>query len=195
MPFGGYFVVGSRLCYERFFPRVFRTPSILKHQNQARRAEKNFLGDYPPLSQGLDDRHPSPPLIWRSGSATGLCHVKSYCHSNNLSYTLGMISNCPIPPKTSFTYIFRVNDKPGTYFYHGHLGGIRAAGLYGVLIIDPAPGVSEQWSYDGEHTLLLSDWYHAIQHELSIGLLEEEFRWAGIRLQFLTTLVLLLIGL
>ena len=153
MPFGGYFVVGSRLCYERFFPRVFRTPSILKHQK------------------------------------------KSYCHSNNLSYTLGMISNCPIPPKTSFTYIFRVNDKPGTYFYHGHLGGIRAAGLYGVLIIDPAPGVSEQWSYDGEHTLLLSDWYHAIQHELSIGLLEEEFRWAGMRAQFLTKLVLRLISL
>lgn len=105
-----------------------------------------------------------------------------------------MISNCPIPPKTSFTYIFRVNDNPGTYFYHGHLGGIRAAGLYGVLIIDPAPGVSEQWSYDGEHTLLLSDWYHAIQHELSIGLLEEEFRWAGMRAQ-LTKLVLLLISL
>ena len=103
-----------------------------------------------------------------------------------------MISSCPIPPKTSFTYIFRVNDKPGTYFYHGHLGGIRAAGLYGVLIIDPAPGVSEQWSYDGEHTLLLSDWYHAIQHELSIGLLEEEFRWAGMRAQFLTKLVFLL---
>ena len=106
-----------------------------------------------------------------------------------------MISNCPIPPKTSFTYIFRVNDKPGTYFYHGHLGGIRAAGLYGVLIIDPASGVSEQWSYDGEYTLLLSDWYHAIQHELSIGLLEEEFRWAGMRAQFLTKLVLLLISL
>ena len=106
-----------------------------------------------------------------------------------------MISNCPIPPKTSFTYIFRVNDKPGTYFYHGHLGGIRAAGLYGVLIIDPEPGVSEQWSYDGEQTLLLSDWYHAIQHELSIGLLEEEFRWAGMRAQFLTKLVLLLISL
>ena len=63
MPFGGYFVDGSRLCYERFFPRVFRTPSILKHQNQARRAEKNFLGDHPPLSQGLDDRHPSPPPL------------------------------------------------------------------------------------------------------------------------------------
>ena len=123
-----------------------------------------------------------------------LCHVKSNCKSNNLSSPLGMISNCPIPPKTSFTYIFRVNDKPGTYFYHGHLGGIRAAGLYGVLIIDPAPGVSKQWSYDGEHTLLLSDWYHAIQHELSIGLLEEEFRWAGMRAQ-LTKLVLLLISL
>ena len=124
-----------------------------------------------------------------------LRHVKRYGHSNNLSSTLGMISNCPIPPKTSFTYIFRVNDKPGTYFYHGHLGGIRAAGLYGVLIIDPEPGESEQWSYDGEHTLLLSDWYHAIQHELSIGLLQEEFRWAGMRAQFLTKLVLLLLSL
>ena len=93
----------------------------------------------------------------------------------------GMISNCPIPPKTSFTYIFRVNGEPGTYFYHGHLGGIRAAGLYGMVIIDPVSGTSEQWNYDGEHTLLLSDWYHAIQHELTIGLLEEEFRWTGTR--------------
>ena len=27
----------------------------------------------PPLSQGLDDRPPPPPLIWMSGSATALC--------------------------------------------------------------------------------------------------------------------------
>ena len=40
----------------------------------------------------------------------------------------GMISGCPIPPHSSFTYIFKANDVPGTYFYHGHLGGIRAAG-------------------------------------------------------------------
>ena len=93
----------------------------------------------------------------------------------------GLISNCPISPKTSFTYIFNANNDPGTYFYHGHLGGIRAAGLYGMLIIDPAPDKSEPWPYDGEHTLLLSDWYHAIQHELTIGLLEQVFRWSGER--------------
>ena len=40
----------------------------------------------------------------------------------------GMTNSCPIPPHSSFTYIFKANDAPGTYFYHGHLGGIRAAG-------------------------------------------------------------------
>ena len=43
-------------------------PPLFFDQNEARRAEKNFLGDRPPpLSQGLDDR--PPRLIWRSGSA------------------------------------------------------------------------------------------------------------------------------
>lgn len=41
---------------------------------------------------------------------------------------IGMISNCPIPPHSSFIYKFKANEAPGTYFYHGHLGGIRAAG-------------------------------------------------------------------
>ena len=39
-----------------------------------------------------------------------------------------MISGCLISPHTSFTYKFITNDVPGTYFYHGHLGGMRAAG-------------------------------------------------------------------
>ena len=92
---------------------------------------------------------------------------------------IGMISSCPIPPHTSYTHRFKVDSEPGTYFYHGHVGGIRAAGLYGMLIIDPVVGKSEEWSYDGEHILLLSDWYHAIQHEVVIGLLQESFRWSG----------------
>ncbi len=87
------------------------------------------------------------------------------------------VSNCPIPPKTSFTHRFRVNDAPGTYFYHGHSGGIQAAGLYGMFIIDPAVG--KQFDYAKEHSLLLSDWYHGSHTDLAVGLLEEKFRWSG----------------
>ena len=91
---------------------------------------------------------------------------------------IGMISSCPIAPKTSFTYRFRVNKEAGTYVYHGHIGGIRAAGLYGMLIIHPL-GSKKLQPYDEERSLLLSDWYHGSHLELAVGLLEENFRWAG----------------
>ena len=48
-------------------------PPLFFDQNEARRAEKNFLGDRPPpLSQGLDHRPPAlcegldPPLIFHN---------------------------------------------------------------------------------------------------------------------------------
>ena len=45
-------------------------PSLFFDKNEAWRAKKNCFGDRPPLSQGLDDWVPPPPLIWRSGSTT-----------------------------------------------------------------------------------------------------------------------------
>eukprot|EP00794_Sanderia_malayensis_P006294 gene6294-7016_t len=89
----------------------------------------------------------------------------------------GMISSCPTAPMTSFTYRFRVNNGAGTYFYHGHVGGISAEGLYGMVIIDPTVG--KPFTYDKEHSLLLSDWYHASHSEIAVGLLEANFRWSG----------------
>ena len=46
-----------------------RAPPLFFDQNEARRAEKKFVETGPRLSQDMDD--PSPPPIWRSGSATG----------------------------------------------------------------------------------------------------------------------------
>ena len=37
-------------------------PPLIFDQNEARRTEKIFLGDRPPLSQGLDEPPPPPPL-------------------------------------------------------------------------------------------------------------------------------------
>ncbi|KAK7857616.1 l-ascorbate oxidase [Quercus suber] len=88
------------------------------------------------------------------------------------------ISQCAINPGETYTYRFKV-DKPGTYFYHGHLGMQRSAGLYGSLIVDLAEGEKEPFYYDGELNLLLSDWWHKNTHDQEIGLFTNPFRWVG----------------
>uniref|UniRef100_A0A0D9WRC3 L-ascorbate oxidase n=1 Tax=Leersia perrieri TaxID=77586 RepID=A0A0D9WRC3_9ORYZ len=88
------------------------------------------------------------------------------------------ISQCAINPEETFTYRFVV-DKPGTYFYHGHYGMQRAAGLYGSLIVDVADGEEEPFKYDGELNLLLSDWYHESIYTQMVGLSSKPFRWIG----------------
>ncbi|KDP42892.1 hypothetical protein JCGZ_23834 [Jatropha curcas] len=88
------------------------------------------------------------------------------------------ISQCVINPGEKFTYRFTV-DRPGTYFYHGHYGMQRSAGLYGSLIVDVAEGEKEPFHYDDELNLLLSDWWHQSVHHQEVGLSSKPFRWIG----------------
>ncbi|URE49233.1 L-ascorbate oxidase [Musa troglodytarum] len=88
------------------------------------------------------------------------------------------ISQCAIDPEETFVYRFRV-EKAGTYFYHGHYGMQRAAGLYGSLIVDAADGEEEPFRYDGEFNLLLSDWYHQSIYDQMVGLSSNPLRWIG----------------
>ncbi|KAJ8638455.1 hypothetical protein MRB53_012722 [Persea americana] len=88
------------------------------------------------------------------------------------------ISQCAINPEETFVYRFKV-DRPGTYFYHGHYGMQRSAGLYGSLIVEVADGEKEPFHYDGELHMLLSDWWHEGIHEQSVGLSSIPFRWIG----------------
>ncbi|KAG2670565.1 hypothetical protein I3760_14G091800 [Carya illinoinensis] len=88
------------------------------------------------------------------------------------------ISQCAINSGETFHYRFKV-DRAGTYFYHGHLGMQRSAGLYGSLIVDVAEGEKEPFHYDGEFNLLLSDWWHKSVHEQEVGLSSNPFRWIG----------------
>jgi len=67
--------------------------------------------------------------------------------------------------------------QAGTYFYHGHYGMQRTAGLYGFLIVDLPKGKKEEFHYDGEINLLLSDWWHKSSHEQEVGLSSIPFRW------------------
>ncbi|KAI3936277.1 hypothetical protein MKX01_016309, partial [Papaver californicum] len=88
------------------------------------------------------------------------------------------ISQCAINPGDSFLYKFTV-DKAGTYFYHGHYGMQRSAGLYGSLNVDVADGEKEPFAYDDEITILLSDWWHQSVHKQEVGLSSKPFRWIG----------------
>ncbi|PWA60131.1 L-ascorbate oxidase [Artemisia annua] len=88
------------------------------------------------------------------------------------------ISQCAINPGETFNYTFKV-DKAGTYFYHGHYGMQRSAGLYGLLIVDVEEGKEEPFKYDGEFSLLLSDWWHKGVHEQEVGLSANPMTWIG----------------
>ncbi|MCJ1304803.1 hypothetical protein MMC08_007616 [Hypocenomyce scalaris] len=72
------------------------------------------------------------------------------------------VSQCPIPPGSSFKYNFTI-DQPGTYWYHSHDSGQYPDGLRGPLIIhDP----DFPYQYDEELVLTLSDWYHGQMPDL-----------------------------
>jgi len=84
-------------------------------------------------------------------------------------------TQCPIGPGQNYTYSFTV-DRPGTYWWHSH-DGLQKGSLYGALIVrskEPEP-----FSVDGEHIMLLNDWWHASQIDQIAGLLSIPFRWVG----------------
>ncbi|EPS97022.1 hypothetical protein FOMPIDRAFT_160144 [Fomitopsis schrenkii] len=69
------------------------------------------------------------------------------------------LSQCGIPPGESFTYVVPINSSGqyGTFWAHAHSNGQYTDGLRTPLIIHPP---NETYSYDGEYTISLGDWYH-----------------------------------
>ena len=57
-------------------------PPLFSDQTEARRADKIFFVDHPPLSKGLDDRPPPPPPL-SQGLDPALLRVHSLYFSNN----------------------------------------------------------------------------------------------------------------
>ncbi|CAN6169637.1 unnamed protein product [Urochloa humidicola] len=140
---------------------------------------------------GINGQFPGPTIRARAGDTIHV-ELKNALHTEGVvihwhgirqigtpwADGTAAISQCAINPEETFTYRFVV-DKPGTYFYHGHYGMQRAAGLYGSLIVDVAEGEEEPFKYDGELNLLLSDWYHESIHTQMVMLSSKPFRWIG----------------
>jgi FtsP/CotA-like multicopper oxidase with cupredoxin domain len=64
----------------------------------------------------------------------------------------------------------------GTYFWHAHSKSLRAEGMTGALIIEDT---AEDFQYDEERTLMLTDWWHEQVRVLAAGLAQKTFRWVG----------------
>ncbi|KAI7743636.1 hypothetical protein M8C21_012058 [Ambrosia artemisiifolia] len=140
---------------------------------------------------GINGQFPGPTIKAQAGD-TVVVHLTNKLHTEGVVIhwhgirQLGTpwadgtasISQCAINPGETFVYRFTV-DKAGTYFYHGHYGMQRSAGLYGLLIVDVEEGKKEPFQYDGEFNLLLSDWWHKGVHEQEVDLSANPMRWIG----------------
>lgn len=91
---------------------------------------------------------------------------------------VGLITQCPINPESSFRYWFRATPS-GTFWYHSHTGAQRTDGLFGALIIREDSSRKETIRQElikfrigqfedlpEQHTLTLLDW----QQEASLDL-------------------------
>ncbi|KAK4748230.1 hypothetical protein SAY87_014816 [Trapa incisa] len=72
------------------------------------------------------------------------------------------ITQCPIPPGSSYTYRFTITGQEGTLWWHAHVSWLRAS-VYGALIIHPKKG---HLGYPfpkpyKEVPLILGEWWNA----------------------------------
>ncbi|QRW09966.1 Multicopper oxidase [Ceratobasidium sp. AG-Ba] len=71
------------------------------------------------------------------------------------------VTQCPIPPGSSYTYTIPLNGQAGTYWYHSHLSSQYVDGLRGPMVIYPQDPYRKYYDVDDETTVLtLADWYH-----------------------------------
>ena len=75
-----------------------------------------------------------------------------------------MVTQCPIPPGSSYTYNFTVNQN-GTYWYHCHTDACYPDGYRQALIVHDNSSYFNDM-YDEEFMITLSDWYHELVEDI-----------------------------
>lgn len=69
-------------------------------------------------------------------------------------------TNCPIPPGKNLTYVVKVKDQIGSYFYFPSLGLHKAAGAFGGIRIWSRPLIPVPFPPPaGDFTILAGDWF------------------------------------
>jgi FtsP/CotA-like multicopper oxidase with cupredoxin domain/ABC-type lipoprotein export system ATPase subunit len=135
--------------------------------------------------QGVNGRFPGPTINCKQGETLQVkvnnllqtetvsihWHGLEQRDSQQMDGALG-ITQCGIPPGSSFLYDILVTDAPGTYLYHGHtnLGHVAARGLFGALIVEPSLHGKDPWvGVSSEETVMvLSDWWPYPDEQISL---------------------------
>lgn len=97
--------------------------------------------------------------------ATSMHFHGMYQNGTNEMDGPSMVTQCPIPPGSSFTYNFTVNQN-GTYWYHCHVDFCYPDGYRQALIVhdEDAYFIDE---YKEEFVLTISDWYHDLVEDIA----------------------------
>ncbi|XP_054816633.1 L-ascorbate oxidase-like [Prosopis cineraria] len=143
------------------------------------------------LTMTINGRSPGPTILAQQGD-TIVVEVKNSLPTENTAIhwhgirqrgtpwsdgTEG-VTQCPILPGDTFIYKFVV-DKAGTFLYHAHYGMQREAGLVGSIIVALPEEESEPFTYEHDHNILLTDWYHKSTFDEAIGLSSIPFVFVG----------------
>lgn len=78
----------------------------------------------------------------------------------NLEDGVPHLNTPPIPAGTERTFEFLLTHA-GTYWYHSHTGLQKQRGVYGSIVVEPAPGSpprADLPQIDRDHVVVLSDW-------------------------------------
>ncbi|KAI6092909.1 putative ferroxidase [Hypoxylon rubiginosum] len=136
---------------------------------------------------GINGEWPIPPIVGNVGdniivhatNSLGNQSTSLHFHGLFMNGTTHMdgpsqVSQCSIPPGSSLTYNFTLN-QPGTFWYHSHTQGQYPDGLRGPLIIhDPdSPFLDTYYQQENEIVLTVSDWYHDQMADLLPGFISK----------------------
>lgn len=104
------------------------------------------------LTNGFDDRN------------TSLHFHGLFQHGSSQMDGPEMVTQCPIPPGSTFLYNFTVSGQAGTYWYHLHTAGQYGEGMRAAFIIEDDE--EPPFEYDEEVILTVSEWYHKRSDDL-----------------------------
>lgn len=85
-------------------------------------------------------------------------------HSNFLRLCTDSKYSSAIPPGETLTYNIPTDLQSGTYWIHGHYDGQYVDGLRTPFVIKPL--VHEPYTWDGDYTVVVADWYNQLHKPL-----------------------------
>ncbi|EGX93996.1 L-ascorbate oxidase [Cordyceps militaris CM01] len=95
--------------------------------------------------------------------------------SNFMDGTVG-VTQCPIAPRSSFTYTFTISGQSGTYWYHAHHSAQASDGLLGPVVIHARNErtVLQELDYASDRIVMVQDHYHNLTSELLMDYLQPD---------------------